>query len=60
MHWVRWSKLSEVKGKSGMGFRDLEASNLAMLAKQIWRIVINPNLLVSKVLKARHMKEEIG
>nr|XP_027120381.1 uncharacterized protein LOC113737334 [Coffea arabica] len=58
VHWVRWSKLSEVKGKGGMGFRDLEASNLAMLAKQIWRIVINPNLLVSKVLKARYMKEE--
>ncbi|XP_071932952.1 uncharacterized protein [Coffea arabica] len=58
VRWVRWSKLSEVKGKGGMGFRDLEAFNLALLAKQIWRIVINPNLLVSKVLKARYMKEE--
>ncbi|XP_071926080.1 uncharacterized protein [Coffea arabica] len=54
---VRWSKLFEVKGKGEMGFRDLEASNMALLAKQIWRIVTNPNLLVSKVLKARYMKE---
>ncbi|XP_071912212.1 uncharacterized protein [Coffea arabica] len=58
IHWVRWSKLSGVKGKGGMGFRDLEASNMALLAKQIWRIVTNPNLLVSKVLKAKYMKEE--
>ena len=58
VHWVRWSKLSEVKGKGGMGFRDLEASNMALLAKQIWRIVTNPNLLVSKVLKAKYMKED--
>ena len=41
-----------------MGFRDLEAVNLALLAKQIWRIITNPNLLVSKVLKAKYMKEE--
>nr|XP_027103245.1 uncharacterized protein LOC113724555 [Coffea arabica] len=46
------------KGEGGLGFRDLEAVNLALLAKQIWRIITNPNLLVSKVLKAKYMKEE--
>ena len=58
MHWVKWGKLSEVKGKGGMGFRDLEAFNLALLAKQIWRVITTPNLLVSRVLKAKYMKEE--
>ncbi|XP_071923058.1 uncharacterized protein [Coffea arabica] len=57
VHWVRWSKLSEVKGKGGLGFRDLEAFNVALLAKQTWRVVTNPNLLVSKVLKAKYMKK---
>nr|XP_027071698.1 uncharacterized protein LOC113696490 [Coffea arabica] len=57
VHWVRWSKLTEVKGKGGLGFRDLEAFNVALLAKQIWRVVTNPNLLVSKVLKAKYMKK---
>ena len=40
-----------------MGFRDLEILNLALLAKQIWRVITSPNLLVSKVLKAKYMKE---
>lgn len=39
-----------------MGFRDLKAFNTAFLAKQIWRFITNPNLLVSKVVKARYMK----
>lgn len=25
IHWLRWGKLTEVKGKGGLGFRDLEA-----------------------------------
>ena len=38
-----------MKGRGGLGFRDLEILNLALLAKQIWRVITNPNLLVSKV-----------
>lgn len=37
-----------------MGFRDLHAHNLATLAKQGWKIVKNPNSLVSRLLKARY------
>ncbi|PNY13385.1 ribonuclease H [Trifolium pratense] len=36
-----------------MGFRDFHAFNMAMVAKQGWRIVQNPDFLVAKVLKAR-------
>ncbi|XP_027177900.1 uncharacterized protein LOC113777055 [Coffea eugenioides] len=56
MHWLGWGKLSEVKQNGGLGFRDLENFNLALLAKQLWRILTRPNLLVSKILKAKYFK----
>ncbi|XP_071913980.1 uncharacterized protein [Coffea arabica] len=40
----------------GLSFRDLENFNLAFLAKQLWRILARPNLLVSKILKAKYFK----
>ncbi|XP_071939027.1 uncharacterized mitochondrial protein AtMg00310-like [Coffea arabica] len=56
IHWASWKKLSEVKGRGGLGFRDLEAFNTSLLAKQIWRFLTALNLLVSKVMKVKYMK----
>ena len=34
IHWIKWSNLCEPKAKEGVGFRDLNAFNLVMLAKR--------------------------
>uniref|UniRef100_A0A2N9G552 Reverse transcriptase domain-containing protein n=1 Tax=Fagus sylvatica TaxID=28930 RepID=A0A2N9G552_FAGSY len=53
-HWLRWSKLCHSKDSNGMGFQDLKVFNLAMLAKQGWRLIQNPHSLISRVFKAKY------
>ena len=54
IHWQRWEKLTRSKKDGGMGFKDLRAFNLAMLAKQGWRLLHDNSSLVYQCLKARY------
>jgi len=54
IHWLSWEKLTRSKKKGGLGFRDLHLFNLAMLARQAWRLLTNPDSLCGKVLKAKY------
>lgn len=56
VHWKAWHHMQELKSRRGIGFRDLIAFNKTLLAKQIWRILSNPEHLVFKVLKAQYFK----
>lgn len=47
-----WAKFCRAKYKSGLGFKDHETINIALLAKQCWRTQNNPNALWVKILKA--------
>ncbi|KAL0426877.1 UNVERIFIED_CONTAM: hypothetical protein Slati_2862500 [Sesamum latifolium] len=40
--------------RGGMAFRDLQAFSIAMLAKQLWRIISNPDRLLNKVLRVKY------
>jgi hypothetical protein len=51
---MRWDKMGRAKERGGLGFRDLEWFNLALLAKQGWRLIQNPNSLVAKILKEKY------
>lgn len=53
-HWRSWNRLCYSKTDGGIGFRDLEDFNKSLLAKQVWRMIENPNALWVKVLKAKY------
>ncbi|KAM5569502.1 hypothetical protein ABKV19_016829 [Rosa sericea] len=54
IHWRSWERLCLTKHEGGMGFKNIYAYNLAMLAKQGWRIVTNPTSLIARLYKARY------
>uniref|UniRef100_A0A803PFK2 Uncharacterized protein n=1 Tax=Cannabis sativa TaxID=3483 RepID=A0A803PFK2_CANSA len=54
IHWMSWERLCYHKSEGGMGFRNLRDFNLAMLGKQGWRLLTNPDSLVARIFKARY------
>ena len=54
IHWINWGKLCTPKNRGGVGFRDIHAFNLAMLAKQAWRLIHGTHSLFYRVYKARY------
>ncbi|CAA7058300.1 unnamed protein product [Microthlaspi erraticum] len=56
MHWLAWKKLCRHKRDGGLGFRVLEDFNTALLRKQLWRLLDNPESLFSRVFKGRYYR----
>ena len=54
MAWTLWDNLCRPKMEEGMGFKDLKAFNLALLAKQGWRLNQNSASLTHRVFKAKY------
>lgn len=53
-HWIGWAKLTKSKKEGGLGFRELHIFILAMLTRQGWRLLQEPDTLCAQVLKARY------
>ncbi|KAG7559487.1 Reverse transcriptase zinc-binding domain [Arabidopsis thaliana x Arabidopsis arenosa] len=54
MCWISWKKLTKAKGNGGLGFRDLQSFNDALLTKVSWRILANPSCLLAKILLGKY------
>ena len=56
VHWLSWDTMCRRKEEGRLGFRDLHLFNLAMLARQAWRLIMAPDSLCGQVLKAKSFR----
>jgi hypothetical protein len=52
--WMSWHRLGKAKVKGGMGYRDLERFNMALLAKQGWRLMQEPDSFIGRIYKEKY------
>ena len=51
---MNWERMCKPKTHGGIGFKRLHLFNVAMFGKQGWRLLTNPNALVTHFFKARY------
>ena len=55
--WVAWSIMAQPKCRGGLGFKNIEEYNDSLLGKLSWRILSNPNSLLSRILKGKYFPD---
>ncbi|XP_013608474.1 PREDICTED: uncharacterized mitochondrial protein AtMg00310-like [Brassica oleracea var. oleracea] len=57
MAWISWDSMAKPKAIGGLGFRDFQSFNIALLAKIGWRLLQNPECLLGKVLFGKYCQD---
>lgn len=52
--WVAWSTMTKSKRDGGLGFRDIQCFNDALLTKLSWRIMNSPECLLARIMKGKY------
>ncbi|OVA01717.1 Reverse transcriptase zinc-binding domain [Macleaya cordata] len=56
IHLLAWDNICKPVSEGGLGIRKSEINNIAMLARNAWRLLENPESLWGKTLKAKYFK----
>ncbi|XP_019182124.1 PREDICTED: uncharacterized protein LOC109177267 [Ipomoea nil] len=54
IRWMAWQRMCSPKSLGGIGFKNLSRFNIALLAKQGWRLLTQPHSLAARLYKARY------
>jgi hypothetical protein len=57
VQWLPWQQLIKPKSYGGMGFKDMRLFNQALPAHQAWRLLVYPNSLCTRVLRAKYFHQ---
>lgn len=57
MSWISWDRLTFPKNAGGLGFREIEVFNDALLEKHTWRLLKNPSSLLGQILLNKYCKD---
>ncbi|KAL1172599.1 hypothetical protein V6Z11_A05G358600, partial [Gossypium hirsutum] len=54
---IPWKTLCKPKGMGGLGIRDVRLFNIALLGRQVWRLLNNTDSLCFKVLSSKYFPD---
>lgn len=58
MSLIAWNTMIKSKKDGGLGFRDIQSFNDALLAKVSWRILSSPDCLLARVLAGKYFHNQ--
>lgn len=58
MSWIAWDTMVKSKKDGGLGIRDIQSFNDALLAKTSWRILSSPSCLLARILRGKYLQDK--